>query len=92
MTYRVTYTEEAAVTRDGLPAERRRLFERGVAVLARDPYNAKATAALSSQDERKAYIAPGLVIEYYVRNGVLVIIVFEIFDESAYLVDESPEA
>lgn len=86
--YRLTYTEEAAATRDALPPERRRLFERAAAVLARDPYNTLGTAALSSQEERKAYLAPGLMVEYYVRRSVLVIIVFEVFDESGYLTDE----
>jgi hypothetical protein len=87
--YRITFTIEAKATYDSLPAERRAVIDRAFSVLSRDPYQPKATAALSSENERKAYVAPGIVVEYFVRQGVMIVVVMEIFDESAYLIDQA---
>jgi hypothetical protein len=60
--YRITFTVEAKATDAGLPAERRAMTDRAFPVLSRDPYQPKATAALSSENERKAYVAAGIVV------------------------------
>ncbi|MEU7254321.1 hypothetical protein AB0B21_00720 [Streptomyces rimosus] len=81
MTYRVTYTVEAKATADAMAPERREMLERGLAKLALDPYH-KATAHIGThEDDRKAQVAPGLLIEYVVAHGLLVIVVIEIFDD-----------
>ncbi|MFH9419946.1 MULTISPECIES: hypothetical protein [Streptomyces] len=81
MTYRVTYTVEAKATADAMAPERRDMLERGLAKLALDPYH-KATAHIGThEDDRKAQVAPGLLIEYVVAHGLLVIVVIEIFDD-----------
>jgi hypothetical protein len=86
--YRVDFTEAAAEVRDSLPAERRAMLDRGVRVLARDPFNKTATGPIGADDSyRKAYVAPGLVLEYTVVAQVLVVIVMQLFDETAYLID-----
>ncbi|GCD44023.1 hypothetical protein [Streptomyces paromomycinus] len=80
MAYRVTYTVEAKVTADAMAPERRDVLERGLAKLALDPYH-KATAHIGThEDDRKAQVAPGLLIEYVVAHGLLVVVVIEIFD------------
>ncbi|MEV5594019.1 hypothetical protein [Streptomyces sp. NPDC052496] len=81
MSYRVTYTVEAKATADAMAPERRDMFERGLAKLALDPYH-KATAHIGThEDDRKAQVAPGLLVEYVVAHGLLVIVVIEIFDD-----------
>jgi plasmid stabilization system protein ParE len=81
MPYRVIYSEAAADVRDKLPAERRALLERGVQVLARDPYTPKSGAATGSGDLRSVNVAHGLVIEYLVHQAEIVIVVVMVLDE-----------
>ncbi|MFJ4094018.1 hypothetical protein ACIPYS_20760 [Kitasatospora sp. NPDC089913] len=90
MTYRVQFTVEAKATIDALPAERRDLLERALGVLARDPYHKTATAPIGPDEHlRKAYAAPGVVVEFMVADHVLVVVVLQIFDELQYLIDET---
>ncbi|AVV40316.1 hypothetical protein PYK79_00525 [Streptomyces sp. ID05-04B] len=87
---RVQFTVEARAAYDGLPGERRAQLDKAVRILARDPFRKAATAQLGPDEHlRKAYVAPGVVLEYVVAAAVLVVVVLEIFDEFAYLVDES---
>lgn len=87
--YRVKWTEDAAQTRDTLPEERRGVLSRALLVLARDPYNKRATAAVGPDEHmRKAYVAPGMVLEYMVADAVMVVVIIELFDETHYLIDE----
>jgi len=85
---KVTYTVEAMQTRDELPAERQGMLDHAMKVLARDPFHKTATAAIGPNESyRKAYVAPGLMIEYTVVREILVVVLLEIFDESRYLLD-----
>ncbi|MEU5631308.1 hypothetical protein ACH47C_15380 [Streptomyces rishiriensis] len=88
--YRVQFTVEARAAYDGLPSERRAQLDMAVRVLARDPFRKVSTAQLGPDEHlRKAYVAPGVMVEYVVAAAVLVVVVLEIFDEFAYLIDES---
>ncbi|WP_282700964.1 hypothetical protein [Streptomyces sp. CC219B] len=88
--YRVQFTVEARAVYEGLPDERRAQLDKAVRILARDPFRKNATAQLGPDEHlRKAYVAPGVMLEYVVAGAVMVIVVLEIFDEFAYLVDES---
>ncbi|AKJ10579.1 hypothetical protein ABB07_11310 [Streptomyces incarnatus] len=88
--YRVQFTVEARATFDTLPAERRTQLDRAVRILARDPFRKTSTAQLGPDEHlRKAYVAPGVMLEYMVAGALMVVVVVEIFDESAYLVDEA---
>lgn len=90
MTYRVQYTVEARATIDALPVERRELLERALGVLARDPYHKTATAPIGPDEHlRKAYAAPGVVVEFMVADHVLVVVVLQVFDELQYLIEEA---
>lgn len=83
--FRVTYTVECAEVVAQLSPERRVLLDRGLAVLARDPYH-KATAPIGThEDNRKAQVAPGVLIEYVVAHAVMVVVVLTVFDDSLYL-------
>lgn len=90
--YRVQFTVEARAAYDALPPSRQAHLDKAVRILARDPFRKHATAP-SGPDEhlRKAYVAPGVMLEYVVAGAIMVVVVLEIFDESAYLIDE-PDA
>ncbi|MEH0514533.1 MULTISPECIES: hypothetical protein [unclassified Streptomyces] len=84
--YRVQFTVEARAAYDAAPGTRRAVLDRAVRILARDPFRKNATAPLGAGEHfRRAYAAPGVRFEYVVAGAV----VLEIFDEFAYLVDES---
>ncbi|MGX1477701.1 UNVERIFIED_CONTAM: mRNA-degrading endonuclease RelE of RelBE toxin-antitoxin system [Streptomyces canus] len=88
--YRVQFTVEAQATYDALPGERRAQLDKAVRILARDPFRKTSTAQLGPDEHlRKAYVAPGVMLEYMVAGAIMVVVVLEIFDESAYLIDES---
>ncbi|SHH92198.1 hypothetical protein [Streptomyces sp. 3214.6] len=88
--HRVQFTVEAQAAYDGLPGERRAQLDKAVRILARDPYRKVSTAQLGPDEHlRKAYVAPGVMVEYVVAGAVMVVVVLEIFDEFAYLVDEN---
>ncbi|MHB9858818.1 hypothetical protein [Streptomyces sp. YIM S03343] len=88
--YRVQFTVEARATYDALPADRRAQLDRAVGILARDPFRKNSTAQLGPDEHlRKAYVAPGVMLEYMVAGAIMVVVVLEIFDEVAYLVDET---
>ncbi|MER6074965.1 hypothetical protein ABT187_40395 [Streptomyces sp. NPDC001817] len=75
---------------DELPAERRAQLDKAVRILARDPFRKTSTAPLGPDDNlRRAYVAPGVMLEYMVAGAIMVVVVLEIFDESSYLIDEA---
>ncbi|MDX3527340.1 hypothetical protein P1P75_13050 [Streptomyces sp. ID05-39B] len=59
-------------------------------ILAQDPFRRHSTAQLGPDEHfRKAHVAPGVVLEYMVAGAIMVVVVLEIFDESACLIDEA---
>ncbi|MFB7498623.1 type II toxin-antitoxin system RelE/ParE family toxin [Streptomyces sp. NPDC056161] len=88
--YRVQFTVEARDAYEDLPAERRAQVDRAVRILARDPFRRTSTAQLGPDEHlRKAYVAPGVMLEYMVAGAIMAVVVLEIFDESHYLIDEA---
>ncbi|MEU1179811.1 hypothetical protein ABZ464_19560 [Streptomyces sp. NPDC005820] len=88
--YRVQFTVEARATYDDLPEERRAQLDKAVRMVSRDPFRKNATAPLGPDEHlRRAYATPGIMLEYMVAGAVMVVVVLEIFDEFAYLVDEA---
>jgi mRNA-degrading endonuclease RelE of RelBE toxin-antitoxin system len=91
--YRVQFTVEARTTYDALPGERRDQLDRAMRILARDPFRKTSTAQLGPEEYlRKAYVAPGVMVEYMVAGAIMVVMVLEIFEESHYLIDENDAA
>jgi hypothetical protein len=87
--FRITYTVECAEALAELSPSRRETLERGLQVLARDPYH-KATAPIGThEDNRKAQVAPGVLIEYVVAHAVMVVVVLTVFDDSLYLLADN---
>ncbi|MGC0329308.1 hypothetical protein RKD23_002298 [Streptomyces sp. SAI-170] len=85
---RVQFTVEARATYDTLPAARRAQLDRAVRVLARDPFRRAASAPIGPDEHvRRAYVGPGLIMEYAVAGAVLAVVAVEAFEESAYLID-----
>jgi hypothetical protein len=88
--YRVQFTVEAQAVYDAAPAERRAGLDRAVRILASAPFSRNASAPIGAGEHfRRAYAAPGVRIEYMVAGAVVIVVVLEIFDEFASLVDES---
>ncbi|MFI0980405.1 hypothetical protein ACH4SP_25780 [Streptomyces sp. NPDC021093] len=86
----VQYTVEAKAVHDSLSTERQAKVDHAVRVLARDPFHKLATAQIGPNETyRKAYVAPGIVLEYVVVREAFVVVLLELFDESSYLIDES---
>lgn len=88
MLYAVKYSEEAARVRDGLPADRRALLERGLAVLAQEP-RPKISVPLSGDDSaRSLALTPNIGIEYLVSDGLLLVLVVHVVDFTQVLLEE----
>ncbi|MGV4988267.1 type II toxin-antitoxin system RelE family toxin [Streptomyces sp. NPDC001709] len=88
--YRIQFTVEARAAYDSLPGSRQAQLDRALGILARDPFRKTSTAQLGPDEHlRKAYVAPGLMLEYMVAGAIMVVVVLEIFDESHYLIDEA---
>ncbi|GAA2075408.1 hypothetical protein GCM10009801_30030 [Streptomyces albiaxialis] len=85
--YRVAYTIEARETVDSMVSERREMLERGLAKLATDPYHKASAPVGTHEDDRKAQAAPGILVEYLIGHGLMVIAVVTVFDEDLYLAD-----
>ncbi|MEU6509446.1 hypothetical protein [Streptomyces sp. NPDC046942] len=88
--YRVQFTVEAREAYDSLPGSRQAQLDRALRILARDPFRKNSTAPLGPDEHlRKAYVAPGVMLEYMAAGAIMVIVVLEIFDENHYLIDEA---
>lgn len=80
--HRVTYTLEAKAARDAMPPHRQELLDRGLALLAQDPFHKASTYVGTNEADRKAQVAPGILVEYFVSNAFMVVAVIEVFDYS----------
>ncbi|HZG02123.1 MAG TPA: hypothetical protein VE546_00880 [Streptomyces sp.] len=88
MFYAVKYTEEAARIRDGLPADRRELLERGLLVLARDPRPKMSIPISEDEATRSLALTPNIGIEYLVSDGLLLVLVVHVVDFTQVLLEE----
>ena len=87
--YHVHYTEQAAAARDRLDVHERARFDRGIAVLARDPYLPASRAVSAGGDDRTVRLTPHIFAEYIVSRGRLLIFVVEVFsDQDVIIPDE----
>jgi hypothetical protein len=84
MSYRLTYTLEAAATHEEMAPERREILDLALAALVDNPYHPASSHVGNNEDDRKAQAAPGILVEYVVVHGWMVIVVIEVFEESIY--------
>lgn len=88
--YRIQFTVEARAAYDTLPGSRQAQLDKAVRILARDPFRKTSTAPLGPDENlRKAYVAPGVMLEYVVVGAIMVVVVVWLFDENHYLIDEN---
>ncbi|WP_063794059.1 hypothetical protein [Streptomyces graminilatus] len=85
MLYQIEFTERAAVQRDTLPEDRRKLLERGLLKPAEDPFT-PVSQAVSGEDIRVVSVAPGLIVGYLVHRAFLILVSVAVLDQS--LTDE----
>jgi len=88
MLYAVRYSEQAARVRDGLPADRRDLLERGLAVLSRDPRPKMSFPISADEATRSLALTPNIGIEYLVSDGLLLVLVVHVVDFTQVLLEE----
>ncbi|WP_059012950.1 hypothetical protein [Streptomyces specialis] len=88
MLYAVKFSEEAARVRDGLPADRKSLLERGLAVLAQDPEPKMSIPISGDESTRSLALTPNIAIEYVVGEGLLLVLVVHVVDFTHVLLEE----
>ncbi|MGV9450753.1 type II toxin-antitoxin system RelE family toxin [Streptomyces sp. NPDC003635] len=87
-TYDVYYTVQAAEARDRLDDRQRIAFDKGIALLARDPFLSVSRPLSSTGDDRTIRLTRNVLVEYTVSRGRLLIFIVEVFDEKDVLVTE----
>ncbi|WP_405795595.1 hypothetical protein [Streptomyces sp. NBC_01506] len=88
MLYAVRYSEEAARVRDGLPADRRELLERGLVVLAQEPRPKISVPLSGDESTRSLALTPNIAIEYLISDGLLLVLVVHVVDFTQVLIEE----
>ncbi|MGW2044051.1 type II toxin-antitoxin system RelE family toxin [Streptomyces sp. NPDC001858] len=87
--YTVYYTEQAAVARDGLDAQQRASFDKGITMLTDDPFPELSRPISSTGDDRTIRLTQNILIEYTVSVGRLLIFVVMVFnDKDIYVTGE----
>ncbi|MEU8894203.1 hypothetical protein [Streptomyces sp. NPDC048442] len=91
--YGLRWTVEARQIHDALPAERQAMLDKGLRALLRNPYSKAGAAVGPYENDRKAMVAPGLLVEYAVLHGLVVVVAVDVLDAylTTYLIDEAPE-
>ncbi|MEU3611177.1 hypothetical protein ABZ725_02515 [Streptomyces sp. NPDC006872] len=87
-TYAVYYTVQAAEARDRLDDRQRTTFDKGIALLARDPFPSVSRPMGSTGDDRTIRLTQNVLVEYTVSRGRLLIFIVEVFDDSDILITD----
>lgn len=87
--YEIHWTEQAAAVRDGLADGRRAALERGVTLLADDPFLPASRAASPTGAERTVRLTADTWVEYVVSRGRLLVFAVTAFTEGEVLVAEA---
>ncbi|WP_198668649.1 hypothetical protein [Streptomyces triticisoli] len=80
------FTVRAARTRDGLDDRRRTTFDRGVALLARDPFPSVSRPAGSTGPDRTIRLTEDILVRYTVSRTRLLILAAAVLDDEDVLV------
>ncbi|GAB2898965.1 type II toxin-antitoxin system RelE family toxin [Streptomyces mayteni] len=89
MRYELHLTEAAADTRARLDDKRRAAFDKGVDILANDPFNEHSRPAGGDDTSRTIRVTPSLLVEYIVHRGYVVIVVLRVFDNQDVLLPDA---
>ncbi|MEU9241505.1 hypothetical protein [Streptomyces shenzhenensis] len=87
-TYDVYYTVQAAAARDRLEDRQRVAFDKGIALLARDPFLSVSRPISSTGDDRTIRLTQNVLVEYTVSRGRLLIFIVETFNDKDVLVPD----
>ncbi|MEU0964693.1 hypothetical protein ABZ357_04315 [Streptomyces sp. NPDC005917] len=87
-TYDVYYTVQAAAARDRLDDRQRIGFDKGIALLARDPFLPESRPIGSTGDDRTIRLTQNVLVEYTVSRGRLLIFIVEVFNDKDVLVTD----
>jgi hypothetical protein len=87
-TYDIYYTVQAAEARDRLDDRQRNAFDKGMAMLARDPFLSVSRPVSSTGDDRTIRLTRNILVEYTVSRGRLLIFIVEVFDDKDVLIAE----
>ncbi|GHB50444.1 MULTISPECIES: hypothetical protein [Streptomyces] len=88
MPYSVEFTERAARVRDSLPAERREVLDRGLAILVADPRHKLSHAVGGDESTREIALSRNLFVEYVISDGKLVVLLLTVIDLTDVLIEE----
>ncbi|MET8562163.1 hypothetical protein ABZV75_16795 [Streptomyces flaveolus] len=86
--YGVEFTERAARVRDSLPADRREVLERGLAILVTDPRHKLSHPVGGDEATREIALSRNLFVEYVISDGKLVVLVLTLIDLTDVLIEE----
>ncbi|MCI3239514.1 MULTISPECIES: hypothetical protein [Streptomyces] len=87
-TYDIYYTVQAAEARDRLDDRQRNAFDKGMAMLARDPFLSVSRPISSTGDDRTIRLTQNILVEYTVSRGRLLIFIVEVFNDKDVLIAE----
>ncbi|MFF3845001.1 type II toxin-antitoxin system RelE/ParE family toxin [Streptomyces sp. NPDC002328] len=87
-TYDVFFTVQAAEARDRLDDRQRSAFDKGIALLARDPFLSVSRPISSTGDDRTIRLTQNVLVEYTVSRGRLLIFIVEVFNDKDILVTD----
>ncbi|MGJ5753739.1 hypothetical protein FB563_1879 [Streptomyces puniciscabiei] len=87
-TYDVYYTVQAAQARDRLDDRQRNAFDKGIAMLARDPFLPVSRPIGSTGDDRTIRLTQNILVEYTVSRGRLLIFIVEVFNDKDILITD----
>ncbi|MEU6220457.1 hypothetical protein ABZ845_23510 [Streptomyces sp. NPDC047022] len=88
-TYQVFYTEQAATARDRLDDQQRNAFDKGIAMLARDPFLDVSRPISSTGDDRTIRLTQNILVEYTVSRGRLLVFIVEVFNDKDVLIPDA---
>ncbi|WP_149827757.1 hypothetical protein [Streptomyces tailanensis] len=88
-TYDVHYAVQAAAARDQLDDEQRATFDKGIALLAHDPFPPVSRPRGSAGDNRTVRLTRNSLVEYAVGRGRLLILAVAVFDDKDVLIPEA---
>jgi mRNA-degrading endonuclease RelE of RelBE toxin-antitoxin system len=83
--YKVQRTVEVQAKIDSLEKERAELLEKGLGLIAENPYREHTFGIDAEGNYRKVRITNYIDVEYVVIPGAVVIVVFRVFDDKDVL-------
>lgn len=87
-TYQVYFTEQAAAVRDRLADRQRSAFDKGIELLARDPFPDLSRPISATGDDRTIRLTQTVLVEYTVSLGRLLVFIVEAFNDKDVFVTE----